>query len=105
MTHDTRCEKHKKYTYEGCHADICEDITVNVPISVCAHSEVCDVQFDCLGPTIEENICQENQGCNRFNVIQRINLHIPLKFKAECDVSEGLVDFHLHECKKHEEQH
>jgi len=98
MTHENKCEKHKKFTFEGCPVEICEDIAVKVPVSVCAHSEVCEAQFKCMGHTIEKIRCPENPGCDKFNVIQKINLSIPLKFKAECNVAEGTVSFNLHDC-------
>ena len=101
MTHEPKCEKHKKYVFEGCPIDICEDITLSVPVSINAHSEVCEVKFECAGHTIEEVSCDENSGYTRFNVVQKINVRIPLKFKAECDVKEADVDFCLHECSKH----
>jgi hypothetical protein len=104
MPTDTHCERHKKIILEsGCPANICEDITIKVPIEVCAHSEVCDAEFTCAGHTIEKVPC-DDRGCNRFNVVQRINLRIPLVFKAECDVSEGTVDFDVHECPPNAKQ-
>lgn len=106
MTHEAKCEKHKKFVFEGCPVDICEDITVKVPVTVCAHSEVCDASFKCMGHTIENVDCDDSQSqnkeCHKFNVIQKINVHIPLKFIAECDVAKGLVDFDLHDCSKHD---
>jgi hypothetical protein len=97
MTHEPKCEKQKRFAFEGCPVNVCEDIEIKVPISVCAHSEGCDAQFNCMGHTIEENHCAETQGCNKFNVTQKLNLVIPLKFKADCDVGEGFVDFNLHD--------
>jgi hypothetical protein len=91
------CEKHKKITFESCLANICEDITVKVPALVCAHSEVCEVEFKCMGHTIERIPCPDT-GCNRFNVTQKMNLRIPLVFKVECDISEGSADFELRDC-------
>ncbi|MCL2577356.1 MAG: hypothetical protein FWE27_04820 [Defluviitaleaceae bacterium] len=95
-----RCEEHKRFTFEGCPVDICEDITVRVPIDVCAHSEVCDIQFRCMGHTIERDPCSENERCSKFSVIQKINVRIPLIFKVEGDVGEGFVDFDLRDCNQ-----
>jgi hypothetical protein len=94
------CDRHKRIIFNpGCPVDICEDISVKVPIEVCAHSEVCDVEFRCTGHTIERIPCPDNnRECSRFNVIQRISLRIPLKFVAQCDVGEGVADFDLREC-------
>jgi len=98
MTHKPECEKHKKFDFDaGCPVDICEDITVKVPIEVCAHSEVCNVEFKCEGHTIEKVHC-ELRGCNKFNVVQKMHVRIPLKFKARCDVGEGSVDFDFQDC-------
>jgi hypothetical protein len=99
MEHKPKCEKHKKYVYDGCQAEICEEITVRVPIEVSAHSEVCEVQFDCMDYSIDE----ENHGRNRFNVIQKMNLRIPLKFVAECDVGEGHAYYNAHKCHHRQE--
>jgi len=96
VTHETKCEKHKKFTFEGCPVDIYEDITVKVPIAICAHSEVCNVDFKCMGHTIEKDPCTTEQGCSKFKIIQKMKVHIPLKFKGECDVSAGSVDFDVH---------
>ena len=98
MTHEPKCEKHKGFIFEGCPTDICEDIEIKVPVSVSAHSEVCDVQFKCMGHTIDDTAHKESQGSSKFNVVQKINVHIPLKFKAECEVSEGIVNFDVHDC-------
>jgi len=102
MTHEPKCEKHKKFIFEGCPTDIFEDISVKVPISVCAHSEVCDLNCKCMGHTIEKIHCPENPQYSKFNVIQKISLRIPLKFKVECDVAEGAVSFDLHDCKQNQ---
>lgn len=98
MTHELQCEKHKKMSFEGCPVNICEDIAVNVPVSVYAHSEVCDVKFICMGHTIEKITADESKECSKFNIVQKLRIHIPLKFKAQCDVSEGLVSFDVHDC-------
>ena len=97
MKHETKCEKHKKFTFEGCPVDICKDISIKVPVTVCAHSEVCEATFTCAGHTIEKlpPVCG---GCSKFNVVQKLKLHIPLKLKAECDVAEGVVNFDMHDC-------
>jgi len=53
-----------------------------------------------MGHTLEKTLCgSEEQGCSKFNIIQKISVRIPLKFKAECDVSQGVAIFDLHNCK------
>ena len=96
----TEKQKHKKFIFDGCcPVDICEDIAVRVPVEVCAHSEVRDVEFKCTGHTIEKSHRHSHShGCNKFTVVQNMSIRIPLRFKAVCDVGEGHVDFDVRDC-------
>jgi hypothetical protein len=86
---------------KGCPADICGDITVKVPVVVCAESEVGKVEFKCKGTTIEQlpELLGNSKKCERFKVIQKIQVRIPLTFEAEVEVCKGHVEIDVNECK------
>jgi len=94
--HDT--DKYESFLFEGCcPVDICEEMSIQVPVVVCAKSKVGDIEFECLGHTIDEKVCSDG-GCNRFKIVQKIRIKIPVSFEAECEIGDGKVEYCVGEC-------
>ena len=99
MDHDNGCDKLKKFSgINICPVKICDDITVKVPITVRARADVDEVEFECKGHTLVKEMREKHCNSDKFTLIQKIQVRIPIKFDAECDVCEGTVDFDVHEC-------
>ena len=96
-------EKYKKFILEGgCPVNVCDDITISVPVIVRANADIEDVKLKCKGHTIEKKHHESHsESCSKekFIIKQKIHVEIPIKFEAECDVGEGCADFDLHECE------
>jgi len=89
--HDHGHERHKKHT-RACIVDTSEDITITTPVVLHAYVNDCDVRLTCGGhEIINESHCRRNT--KKFKVRQKIHVHIPLEFVAECSIGEGQVDF------------
>ena len=83
-----RFKKHKKV----CTVDTSENITITTPVAVKAYVDSCDVEIQCNGhEIIKESHCRHD--VRKFKIKQKIFVHIPIEFVAECDVGEGHVDF------------
>ena len=99
---DQGYEKYRKFFHDkDCPANICEDILIGVPVVVRANAEVNDVDFKCMGHTIIKNTFDapgKPNAINKFVVCQKISLHIPINFMAECEIGEGSVDFDMRDC-------
>jgi hypothetical protein len=87
---------------KACPVELCEDITVKVPVTICAETHVGKIEIKCLGHTIErhDEDCDQDQHkhCTHFTVVQRIQVRIPLTFKSEADVGKEHTRFDMVEC-------
>ena len=101
-----RFEKHEKFRMEnGCPAKACEEVTVTVPITVSACSEVGDVTLQCMGHAVITRNDDDPPGCpcavSKFTISQKMRVDIPIIFFAEADVGEGHVDFEWNDKPEH----
>ncbi|MDR0272396.1 MAG: hypothetical protein LBI27_03665 [Clostridiales bacterium] len=86
-----------KHKHE-CHPfEVCEDITVKLPITVHAHAHVDHVEFDCKEHCIEKEH-DRHKNYEKFTVVQKIQIRIPVRFETECHVHDEDYDFDLHDC-------
>jgi hypothetical protein len=101
MEHKHECDNFKKFRlHEPCHTEVVEDITIKVPVIVHAHADIEHVRLECDGHYIEKHHWSPHENkrdTDKFTIVQKIKVCIPLKFEAECDVCESSVDFDLHD--------
>jgi len=83
----------EKFTFDnGCPVEVVKDIQVKVPVFVRSDAEIGNVHFECNGHHVERENCPEN-CCEKFTIVQEIQVRIPVKFTAECEVCEKICSF------------
>jgi hypothetical protein len=85
----------------GCPEQICEDITVSVPVTVSARAESGDVKLTCgkRECVMGDAMPCDCESVSKFKIIQKMKLCIPVKFIAECDVGEACCEYDLNDCE------
>jgi len=84
--------KHKKV----CSVETGENITITTPVALNAYVDSCKVEIECRGhDIIKESSRRPNHS--RFRIRQKMYVHIPIDFVAECNVGEGRADFDFDE--------
>jgi len=81
-----------------CAAEICDDITITVPVEVFTRTDVGKIELKCG----EVRIVRESErppNVHRFEVVQKISAKIPINFIAEVEVEVERVDFDASKCK------
>ena len=91
----------KHYYLEcGCPEEVCEEITVSVPVSVHAHAEIGEVKLTCEKRECingDDKPCHSN-GDSKFKIVRKMKLCVPVKFVTECDIGEACCDYDLGDC-------
>jgi len=80
-----------------CTTEICDDITITVPVEVLTRTDVGKIELKCG----EVRIIRESErpaSVHRFEIVQEISAKIPIKFIAEVEVDVERVDFDASEC-------
>ena len=80
-----------------CSTNTCEDVTISAPVEIRAHADVGEIELKCMGHHIEK--CTDKHAVRKFKIVQKVSVHIPLKFIVECEVKDERVDFDTSECK------
>ena len=98
MVNNCNCEQRQRIMRNGCPANVSEDVTVSVPITVHANAVVGDIGLRCMGREIRPisgrmPCCRPCCDVSRFLVRQRMQVLIPLQFTAGCDVGESSTEF------------
>ena len=97
MYNDKEKEMHHKSIM--CPVQINEDISISVPVEICAHADVDQIELECLGHHIEHHMehhveyDDKRHKCKKFKIVQKVHVKIPVKYYVECDVRDEHVDF------------
>ena len=84
-----------KKIFEGdCPVQVKEEIKIELPFKVHARADVDEIKFECKGHTVEREH-HKHHNTDKFKVIQRIHICIPIKFEAEVEVGKERVEFEL----------
>ncbi|MCL2854540.1 MAG: hypothetical protein FWE21_02855 [Defluviitaleaceae bacterium] len=99
--HECRHEHRNEHEHFTKHRKVCtvetsEDVTITTPVMLNAYVDSCKVEIECRGhDIIRESSRRPNHS--RFKIRQKMHVHIPIDFVAECNVGEGRVDFDFDE--------
>jgi hypothetical protein len=97
LEHDNGANEYKKIIFEDvCPVEVKEEIKIEQPFKIRARADVGEIRFECKGHTIEKEHCKHH-ATDKFKVIQRIHICIPIKFEAEIDIGKEHVEFELKE--------
>jgi len=95
-TSDKQGNQSKSERQIVCPANVCEDITITVPVEVHAHADVKNIKLECKGHHIDK--CHKTpKNVSKFEVVQEISAQIPIEFVARVEVKDERVDFRLHQ--------
>ena len=90
-------QENKRKKQIVCPANVCEDVTITLPIETNAHVDIGDIELKCKERLITK---EHDKHKNKItaHVIQKVSLKIPIKFITEVDVRDEQVDFKVQEC-------
>ena len=93
--HNNDCE-HPDKLKRICEVSLSEDVSITTPITVNAYADPSKIALKCGGHEIIMESTHRHDT-SKFKIRQKICLHIPIQFVAECKVGESQVEFSFNE--------